>query len=579
MSVGKVISAMSEIFEPKYINLKTILFHSVLGNKTIFFGTLILFLGYYLQDTLFTRYVASITRDIPSFVQDVNLGKIIKVLSPFIAAIIIFYLANIVISNNLSKIELNVTQQLSDQVIESVKTTKKKINVNEMLIQIKKVTNMKNMYRLVALSIIPTIVVIMSLLYNFVKVDIKSATIVLILIIMLILFTIFLESITINAVYEEEQSLNTLYDTIHETMINIDTVITSSSKGSELSNINKIKDKTYDLSYISELKNNNTTYGLQLLILIVAFAINYIAYTLYMEKKISVDVLAANVLLTLLFMDYYTYCVNAMKEVISNIGKLYDANLYFSSFNIIPETRGKEKLVVKQGDIKLKNIIQKYNDKFVFNNVSFEIDGNSKIGIIGPIGSGKSTLLKMISGIADYEGDIFIDDQNIKECTYESLTNNIAYISQHPKLFNKSILYNITYGTQKTKDEVIKKLNDLGLMEFINSFQNGLDTVVGKEGSSVSGGQRQFISFIRAIIQNKTIILLDEPSSSLDIKSKQILLSLIKKLAQATIIITTHDKELLPIFDKIIDNPSKQGKTYEIKPHNEIQNTLRYKVI
>ena len=76
----------------------------------------------------------------------------------------------------------------------------------------------------------------------------------------------------------------------------------------------------------------------------------------------------------------------------------------------------------------------------------------------------------------------------------------------------------------------------------------------------VSGGQKQFISFIRALIQNKSIILLDEPSSSLDETSKQILKDLIKKLEGKTILITTHDKELLSIFDTVIDNPAKKKK-------------------
>ena len=564
------VSTLPEREEKTKINLNEILFRSILNNKTILLGTMTLFIGFYLQDTLFTKHIANITRDIPGFMKTVNIGKIVNVLSPFVAAIIIFYLANIIISNNLSKIELDVTHELSSQVIESIKTTKKKINVNDLMIQIKKVTNTKNIYRLLAVYIIPTIVVIVSVLYNFMKADINTGMIVIGMILLLILVTVILECSTINAVYEGEKSLNNLYDGIHETMTNIDSVITSSTKNKELCNIDNIKDDTYNLTYISELKNGNTTYGLQLLSLLAAIGINYISYKLYISNNISSGVLITNVLLTLLFMDYYNYCVNAIKEVASNIGKLHDANEYFGCFEIIPEKQGKTELKVKNGDIRFANIIQKYNNKLVFNDISFDIKGNSKIGIVGPIGSGKSTLLRMISGIVDYEGDIIIDDQNIKNCTNESITKHIAYISQHPKLFNRSILYNISYGTDYNEKEIVDKLNKLNLTEFIDTFQDGLHTIVGKEGSSVSGGQRQFISFIRSIIQNKSIILLDEPSSSLDQKSKQIFIGLIKSLNDKTIIITTHDKDLLPIFNTIIDNPSKQVKiNQDIKPHNE----------
>lgn len=557
--------------EKNCINLNKILYDSILNNKTILLGTLTLFVGFYLQDTIFTQHIANITRDIPNFVKNIDVSKVISVLSPFVAAIIIFYLANIIISKNLSKIELDVTHELSSQIIESIKTTKKKINVNELMIQIKKVTNTKNIYKLLAVYIIPTIVVILSVLYNFMRADLKTGFVVIVMIIILILVTVILECSTIDAVYEGEKSLNNLYDGIHETMTNIDTVITSSTKNKELCNIDIIKDDTYNLTYISEFKNGNTTYGLQVLSLLAAIGINYISYRLYVGNHISSGVLITNVLLTLLFMDYYNYCVNAIKEVASNIGKLYDANEYFSSFEIVPESKGKYDLVVTEGNIQLKNIAQNYKDKVVFDNVSIEIDGNCKTGIIGPIGSGKSTLLKIISGIVDYKGNIYIDSQNLKQCTNESITKNIAYISQHPKLFNQSILYNISYGTNYNKQQIVEKLNELGLMEFINTFPDGLHTIVGKEGSSVSGGQRQFISFIRSIIQNKCIILLDEPSSSLDQKSKQLLINLIRRLNKKTIIITTHDKDLLPIFDKIIDNPSKQTKIHkDVMAHNRL---------
>jgi len=560
----------------KSISVNNILYNSILKNKEIIISIIPLFIGFYLQDTVFTRSVADITRDIPAFVEDANIQKILMVLLPFVAAIVIFYITNLISASKIPTIEMNVTHELISQIIESVKTTKEKVNVNDIMTQIKKVGDVKNIYKVFTAYIVPTIVVTLSLMYNFLKVDLKTGFIVAIMIIILIIATMKLEHSSINAAYNAETSTNDLYDNVHETMTNIDTVITSDTKKKELDNINVMKNKTYKLTYISEIKNGNTTYGLQILSLIAMVGINYMSYSLYMKNDITMTTLVTIVLLTLLFMDYYNYCVGAIKEVISNIGKLYDAQQYFSNFKII-ETDNKVSdkkvnLVVKNGNIKFENITLKYDEKVVFDDISLDIDGNSKVGIIGPIGSGKSTLLKMLAGITNYEGNILIDGQNLKDCTYESLVKNIAYISQHPKLFNKSILYNISYGTKYTEKEVIEKLNKLGLMEFINVFPDKLKTVVGKEGNNVSGGQRQFITFIRSLIQNKSIILLDEPSSSLDQHSKEILMNLIKKLKHKTIIITTHDKELLPLFDKVIDNPSKkkqENKRVIMKPYDD----------
>ena len=556
----------------KSIDVNNIIYKSVMNNKMIILSIIPLFIGYYLQDTIFTRSVANITSNIPEFVKDVNLMKIFMVLLPFIAAIILFYISHVISAKTMPKIELEVVNKVTDEIIESAKTTKEKVNVNETMAQIKKVNDAKSIYKTFITYIIPALVVIASLVYNFFRADLKTGIIVLIMIIALTLLTIKLESDSIQEAYEAEKASNELYDNIHEIMTNIDTVVTSDTKKKELDNAEVLKDKTFDLAYKSDIKNGNTTYGLQLIILGTVVAINYLSYRLYTKQDITTTTMITIVLLTLLFMDYYIYCVSAVKEVISNIGKMYDTQKYFEEFKIIEEDKNNKKkinLVIKNGDIQFNNISLKYGDKVVFDNITVNMAGNSKIGITGPIGSGKSTLLKMLAGITSFEGNILIDGQNLKECTYESTMKNIAYISQHPKLFNRSILYNISYGTKYTKEEVIKKLQNLGLMEFINVFPDKLDTNVGKEGANVSGGQKQFISFIRALIQNKTIILLDEPSSSLDRHSKQILMDLIKKLNNKTIIITTHDKELLPIFNNIIDNPSKKVKKASIdyKPY------------
>lgn len=542
------------------IDINNIVSKSVLSNKVLIIAIIPLFIGFYLQDTIFTRSVADITKDIPKFTETADINKILLVLIPFIMAIIIFYLTNIITSDNMTKLEMDVTQEITDKVIESIKTSKNKVNVNELMTQIKKVSDTKNIYKVFTAYIIPTVVVIISLIYNFMKADSKSGFIVAIIIIILVLVTMKLEYDSIRSAFEAEQSVNELYDGIHETMVNIDSVITSDTKSKELSNINNYKNKTYEMTYKSEVKNGNTTYGLQILTLFSVICINFIAYKMYKNNKISDTVLVTIVLLTLLFMDYYNYCVSSVKEIITNVGKLYDANEYFSKFEIKDNSNRKNILKIKNGTIDLKNINLMYGNKTIFDNLKINLKGNT-IGIIGPIGCGKSTILKMIAGIIEYEGEILIDGQNIKESSYESVSKNIAYIPQHPKLFNKSILYNISYGnisndsnnSNNSNKEIKKRLDELNLTEFINVFPDKLNTVVGKEGSNVSGGQRQFISFIRAILQDKKIILLDEPSSSLDNKSKQVLMDVIKKLKDRKIIIVTHDKELYPIFDEIIN--------------------------
>lgn len=540
------------------IDIDSIVLNSIMNNKIIIFALLPLLVGYYLQDAIFTRSIAEVTSNIPKFIEDVSTKKILIVILPYIIAMILFYVSNVISSKTSSKMEIEILSDLTNKLIESIRSSKTTVNVNDLMIHIKKLAETKNIYNIIVTYIIPTFIVSLGLIYNFTQTDSKCTIAVIIVIIMMILVTTKLEMDSINNAYKTEESTNDLYDEIHEIMANIDTVITSNTKEYEMKNVKKIGSKTYELGCISDLNNTNTTYGLQGLSVVAMLGINYMSYNMYMQNKISIPVFTSTVLMTLLFIDYYNYCIHAIGDLITSMGRYSETKTYFENFKMdhisASDKDRTTNLIVEKGDISLKNIVVKYENKYIFNDFSLDIKGQSITGLIGPIGSGKTTILKLLAGIVDYsDGEILIDNQNLNQCTYQSIVKHIAYISQHPKLFNKSIYYNVNYGSSFTKDQIDNKLNELGLREFIDSFPKKLDTIVGKEGAKISGGQRQFIALIRAIIQNKSIFLLDEPSSSLDDKNKHLFMHLIGKLKNKTIIVSTHDQEIMGLFNKVIN--------------------------
>ncbi|VBB18987.1 ABC transporter [Yasminevirus sp. GU-2018] len=546
------------------IDINSIFWDALMQNKIIIFATFPLFVGYYLQDTIFTRSIAEVTSDIPGFVADIDVKKVLIVMLPYIVALILFYISNIIMAKSTTRIELMAIQSLTDKLIESIKTTKKPINVNDLILHIKKIGDTKHIYNIVMTYILPTLIVGFGLVYNFVQGDGYYGLLVAIILIVMMLVTTKLELDSISHAYNTETSVNVLYDEIHEIMTNIDSVLTSNTQEQEIENLQATKNKTYDLACLSSLNNNNTTYGLQAISIASMLGINYLSYRLYSQSKITGPLFTATVLMSLLFMDYYNYCIHAIGDLINSMGRFKEMKKYFGEFKIIklPEEEKSRQLTLKvsKGDINIKNLTLKYEGKTVFSDFNLAIKGNTVTGLVGPIGSGKTTLLKMLAGITEYNGDVLIDNQPLAKCTYESIVENVAYISQHPKLFNKSIYYNINYGSCYSKEEILKKLDQLGLMPFINSFPQKLDTVVGKEGSKVSGGQKQFIALIRSLIQDKSILLLDEPSSSLDITNKNLFIKLIKNIKNKTIIISTHDKFIMSLFGTIIDVSKAKNK-------------------
>lgn len=537
------------------IKINKLIWESCTENKVLIMTILPLFVGYYLQDTLFTRKISEITTNVPKFVKDININKILIIIIPYIISIILFYISNITMTRTTSRIELLTMEKIISNIIESIKTTKANIDVNEMILHIKKIGDAKNIFYIIINYILPTLLVILTLIYNIMHGDTKYGFYVICIILVLIIITTKLEINSINSAFNTEHSVNKLYDNIHEVMVNMDSIVTSNTKKYELKNVNNAKIDTYILASDSGINNNNTTYGLQIVSLLTMGFINYLSYKLYSNKKIDSVLFTSIVLLSILFMDYYNSCIHSISDLINSMGRYKEMIQYFEKYKINNTKLRTTNLIITKGIVNIQNLSLTYANKKIFSSFNLSIPGSKVIGLLGSIGSGKSTLLKTLAGLTYYTGDIIIDNQNLNKCTYESIVKNIAYIPQHPKLFNNTIYYNINYGSNYTKNEISEILIKYNIQQFIDTFPNKFDTIVGSEGSKVSGGQRQFIFLIRALIQNKPIILLDEPTSSLDSKYRTLFIELIKTLkkTEKTIIISTHDKLISSLFDSTID--------------------------
>lgn len=214
-------------------------------------------------------------------------------------------------------------------------------------------------------------------------------------------------------------------------------------------------------------------------------------------------------------------------------------------------------LIVNRGEIVFDNVTFHHHDtkeKF-FSNTSIIIKPQQKIGLVGSSGSGKSTFVNLILRLFDVEGGaIYIDGQNIKNVTQESLRRNIAIIPQDPSLFHRTILENIRYGNPTAKDEaVIEAAKKVAAHDFIISLPEGYETYVGERGIKLSGGQRQRIAIARAILKNAAILILDEATSQLDsVTEHSIQNSLLEVMRNKTTIVIAHRLQTLLDMDRIL---------------------------
>ena len=184
------------------------------------------------------------------------------------------------------------------------------------------------------------------------------------------------------------------------------------------------------------------------------------------------------------------------------------------------------------------------------------IKQGEKVAILGAIGSGKSTFLKILAGLyKPTKGFVYLDGIDMQLIKRDFLTENMSYLPQTTKLFAGTLRDNLIFGMIGISDEqIIEAAKLTGLIGLINALPNGLDTVVPEGGESVSGGQKQLIALTRMIVANKKIILLDEPTASMDEGTERQIISMLhQKLSpEQTMVVVTHKPIVLNMVDRII---------------------------
>ena len=510
-----------------------------------------LFMSYWFQDFYFTSALSEFTSDVPKFVSTISVDNVMKILLPYIISQILYYLSSIAISHSIPKIEINAIIKLIDYVLESTKETKTNLNTNELLMNLKKVLDTESLYHLFISYIFPTLFVAFCVCYYFFMCNFTIGMISLIVIILCIIATYYMEINGVLSSSDNEDKINIFYDDVQDIIINVDSIFSSGMKDEEIKNMNNKKHIVINTCINSNIEGTESTLKLHVVGILTAIILNGMAIKMFIDKKLNSRSVISICLMTILFMQYYDSTIDHLKRTVPQIGKFYELEEYFKKFKIL-KNKNINKININNNKIIFKNVTVKYDKNIILDNISLEIKENSKTGIMGQIGKGKTTILKIIAGLVNYIGLVEIDNKNLKNYEYDSIIKYVGYASQHAKLFNKDIYYNLTYGTNKSEKDIWKILKQLNLDKFYNNFPNKLKTLVGKDGSKLSGGQRQIILITRILIQNKKIILLDEPTSSLDSNIKKLMIDLLKNIKNKTLIIVTHDNDLIELFDEII---------------------------
>ena len=202
--------------------------------------------------------------------------------------------------------------------------------------------------------------------------------------------------------------------------------------------------------------------------------------------------------------------------------------------------------------IEIKNLNKKFNDKVIFNNLNLTIEDGEMLAISGASGSGKTTLLNILGKLdKEYDGNIIIDNKNLKTITQTNyLRNTIGYLFQNYALAdNLTVTRNLDFSLKYSDDKSLEaKENALEMV--------GLDPkeYLNKKIYTLSGGEQQRVALARLFLKSCSIILADEPTGSLDVKNRDIVLEILRKMNEhgKTVIVVTHDPYVLTVCDRVI---------------------------
>ena len=255
-------------------------------------------------------------------------------------------------------------------------------------------------------------------------------------------------------------------------------------------------------------------------------------------------------------------------------GGLAAAQRVFDVLEVENEITSKENAIHKntfESSIAIKNINFKYEDENVLKDFSLEVKKGQTVALVGQSGSGKSTIANLLTRFYDVnDGQIQIDNNDIKEIDLHSLRGLIGLVTQDSILFNDSIKANIALGNPNaTDEEIIEALKIANAYEFVKDLPNGIHTNIGDSGNKLSGGQKQRLSIARAVLKNPPIMILDEATSALDTESEKFVQVALENMMQnRTSIVIAHRLSTIQKADVIV--VMKKGKIVEQGTHEEL---------
>ena len=501
-----------------------------------------------------------------------RVGKIILfIIGVWLFIQVFYYIKNWLIGKILPTYLEFTRRVLFTKIIENYENNYKDIKISKNINRLFNLTrDMKDVFFYVATCLIPlalTIGIVNIYLY-FIDWKIGLIATISVGIMAIVSYFFSVKIIEISAI--REGKFLDMSERIHDSFENLMNIYLNNEKNKELQKTQSAQNEHTDY-YNKQLDLINNMQISTCVMSVIMFSIIIgIAYYNFSKGIFTPQRFITVSLIIIYFLGFLININSWTPEQLMNLGILKNSEEFLNDI-----LRSKNNKYVKNpklnGDIVIDNISYSYgdggggesNNQAIFSGFSLTIKKNERVAIIGQSGSGKSTLMKLLLGLLPISGgSITINNVPIQNIEPEVLRSHINYINQRTQLLNGTVLENMKYGNKIDDKKLIGIIKKYGLDVNFQNLERGLMSDVGNQGKSMSGGMQKIIMNVRGILKKGNVIMFDEPLAGLDAITRVKMIKMIDDMTKnKTLIVITHDKEILRIMNKTINLHDMKKKT------------------
>jgi ABC-type multidrug transport system fused ATPase/permease subunit len=495
---------------------------------------------------------------------------IIIIISVWLVIQAFYYVKNLLLTKIISKYLVFIRKKMFIKVLENNETDYKDIKISK---TISRIFDLSSEIREIVFYILEyflplflSIILVVSYLFF---IDYKIGLLTLIALVGFFLFCYFYSKKIIDISSETQKIFLEMTDVFNDSFENLMNIYLNNQKKSEELKLQKYLDE-YFIKYNKQMYMMSIMTISTSIISIFIFAITiFISFWNYKKNIISGRKFITVALIIIYFLGFLINLGSFTSPEIMRLGILHNS-LPFLKNIFVNKKSNYLKNPDLNGDIIFDKITYAYinNDfeidisenkpelsKNIFNDFSLKIKKGEKTAILGTSGSGKTTLIKLLLKLHPIQkGNIFINNISIEKINPEDLRNTINYVNQRTGLFQGTVISNIRYGNNYNEKKLIELLKKYRLVDNFKSLKKGIHSDVGVNGKNLSLGMQKIIMNIRGILKKGDIVIFDEPLAGLDSVTREKIILMINDLCKGkTVIVITHDKEILRIMDKVID--------------------------